>query len=383
MRFRNFSISPYIQDDFRATSKLTLNAGLRWDILVPFTEVNDQVLFLNPNAPNPAAGNLPGALTAFGNCVGCAGYNRADVRYGDFGPRFGVGYAIDDKTFVQAGFFLTFLQGGAYEFGTANAIDMANLLAGSFNQSATGSAVPGFGDWDTRAVPSPSATPFSPMLGIGNNIYYFNRTFGRAPYLQAWSGSIQRELPWNQLLTLSYVANHGVHLPSALNPLNQPNPSVLGYGSVLNDSVTSPQAIAAGITSPYPNFVNNYGSSATVFQALRPYPQYQAIQNLYDDAGSSSYQSFQPQIQKRFTNGLSYLASLTLARNLTNTDRSFASYFNTPINTYNQYPEYTVSNNDQKIPGPHCPARTTCPSAGARCSSIIPMSPVSYSAVGS
>lgn len=348
VRFRNFSISPYIQDDFHVTQKLTINAGLRWDILVPFTEKNNEVLFVNPKTPNPGAGSLPGSLTQFGNCTGCAGYTRADTRFGNFGPRFGIGYALNSKTFIQAGVFMTYLQGGAYEFGTANAINMASLLAGSFNQPATGSSTPGFGEWDTRTLPSPSATPFSPTLGIGNSVYYFDRSLGRAPYEQAWSFSVQRELPWNQLLTLSYIANHGVHLPSGLNPLNQQNPSILQYGSLLNDLVTSPHAIAAGFKAPYPNFVNNYGASATVFQALRPFPQYQSVTNLYDDAGSSSYQSFQPQIQKRFSGGLSYLASLTLARNLTNADRGFSASFNTPLNKYNQYPEYTVSNNDQK-----------------------------------
>jgi hypothetical protein len=348
VRFRNFSISPYIQDDFRLTPKLTLNAGLRWDVLVPFSEVNNEVLFVNPTTPNPAAGNLPGALTQFGNCTGCAGYNRASIRFGDFGPRLGIGYALNSKTFIQAGMFMTYLQGGAYEFGTANAINMASLLAGSFNQPSTGSNVPGYGEWDTRTLPSPSATPFSPTLGIANSVYSFNPNLGRAPYEQAWSVSVQRELPWNQLLTLSYIGNYGLHLPSGLNPLNQQNPSILQYGSLLNNLVTSPQAVAAGFTSPYPNFVNDYGASATVFQALRPFPQYQRVTNLWDDEGRSSYESFQPQIQKRFTNGLSYLGSLTLARNLTNADRVFSAYFNTPLNKYNQRPEYTVSNNDQK-----------------------------------
>ena len=348
VRFRNFSISPYIQDDFHVTPRLTINAGLRWDVLVPFTESNNQILFVNPNTPNPGAGNLHGALTQFGDCTGCAGYKRADTRFANFGPRLGVGYALNSKTFLQAGFFMTYLQGGAYEFGTANAINMASLLAGSFNQPATGSSTPGYGEWDTRTLPSPSATPFSPSLGIGNNVYYFNRNLGRAPYQQAWSLSVQRELPWNQLLTVSYIANRDVHLPSALNPLNQPNPSILQYGPLLNDLVTSPEAVAAGFESPYPNFVNNYGASATVFQALHPFPQYQGVTNLYDNAGSSSYESFQPQVQKRFTNGLSYLGSLTLAHNLTNADRLFSASFNTPLNKYNQHPEYTVSNNDQK-----------------------------------
>lgn len=213
-------------------------------------EVNNQVLFVNPTTANLGANGIPGALTKFGSCAGCAGYTRANTRFGDFGPRFGIGYAFNDKTYFQAGVFMTYLQGGAYEFGTANAINMASLLAGSFNQSATGSTVPGFGDWDTRTLPSPSVTPFSPSLGIGNGVYYFNQNLGRAPYEQAWSANFQRELPWNQLLTISYVANHAVHLPSGLNPLNQPNPSILQYGSVLNDLVTSFQAAAAGISTP-------------------------------------------------------------------------------------------------------------------------------------
>jgi hypothetical protein len=348
VRFRNFSLSPYIQDDVKVTPRLTMNAGLRWDILVPFNEVNDEVLFINPSTPNPGAGNLPGAMTKFGNCVGCAGYNRADVRWGNVAPRFGIGYAFNSKTFLQAGFFLTYLQGGAYEFGTDNAINMASLFAGSFNQPATGGPTPGYGDIDTRVLPSPPATPFSPSLGITDGVYYFNRNLGRAPYQQAWNLNFQRELPWNQLLSVAYIGNHGVHLPSGLNPLNQPPASVLNYGSVLNDPITSPQAIAAGFSPPYPGFVADYGGSATVLQALRPFPQYQSVTNLFEDEGNGAYHSMQAQIQKRFTNGLSYLGSLTLGRYMTNADRAFSAYFNTPLNRFNQYPEYAVSNNDQK-----------------------------------
>ncbi len=348
VRFRNLSISPYVQDDFKVTPRLTINAGVRWDIMVPFTEANNQIVFLDPTAPNPAANGIPGAATKLGNCAGCAGYNRADVRWGDFGPRLGIGYMIDSKTFIQAGAFLTYLQGGAYEFGTANAINMASLLAGSFNRFGTGGMTPGYGQWDTTQMPFPAATPFSPSLGVGQNLNYFDRTLGRAPYTESWNVSVQRELPWNQILEVSYIANRAVHLPSGLNPMNQQNPSILSYGSLLSKSITSPEAAAAGIHTPYPNFVNDFGGGATVFQALRPFPQYSNIQNLYDLAGSFSYQSLQTQMQKRLSNGLSYLASLTLARGLSNSDRLFSAFFNTPLNKYNQAPEYAVSNNDQK-----------------------------------
>jgi hypothetical protein len=349
MKLRNLAISPYIQDDIKVNSKLTVNAGLRWDIMVPFTEANNNIVFMNPGVPDPGAGNIAGGATKFGHCDGCAGYDRADTHWRYFGPRLGVAYMINDKTVVQAGGFISFLQGGAYEFGTANvASAMANLLVGEYNRSGTGSNIPGYGNWDSMQMPSPTATPFTPSIGNGNSINYFDRKRGMAPYDEAWNVTIQREIPGNTILELSYVANRAVHLPSNLNPINQPSPSILQYGSLLSQPITSPAAVAAGIHSPYPNFVNDFGGGATVFQALRPFPQYSNVQNLYDLTGSFFYNSLQAQAQKRFSNGLSYLSSLTLARGLSNSDRLFAAYFNTPLNKYDQRPEYSVSNNDQK-----------------------------------
>ena len=349
VKLRNLALSPYIQDDIKVNSKLTVNAGVRWDIMVPFTEANDNIVFMNPAVLEPSAGNIAGGATKLGHCTGCSGYDRADIHWGYFGPRLGLAYMINDKTVVQVGGFLSFLQGGAYEFGTANvASAMANLLVGEFNRSGTGSSTPGYGNWDATQLPSPPATALTASIGNGNSINYFDRNRGIAPYDQAWNVTIQREIPGNTILELSYVANRAVHLPSNLNPMNQPSASILQYGSLLSQPINSPAATAAGFKSPYPNFVNDFGGGATVFQALRPYPQYSNVQNLYDLAGSFSYNSLQAQVQKRFSNGLSYLSSLTLARGLSNSDRVFAAYFNTPLNKYDQRPEYSVSNNDQK-----------------------------------
>src|SRR6185312_10144398 len=100
LRLRNFAFSPYIQDDIKLSPKLTVNLGLRWDIMVPFTEVHNNIVFFDPNIQNPAADNLPGALTKLGNCAGCAGYNRADIAKGHIGPRLGFAYQINNKTVV-------------------------------------------------------------------------------------------------------------------------------------------------------------------------------------------------------------------------------------------------------------------------------------------
>jgi hypothetical protein len=347
LQLRNLAFSSYVEDSVKMNNRLTVNAGLRWDIMVPFTEKNNNIVFINEAAPDPGAGNIPGAATKFGHCTGCAGYTRASINWKDFGPRLGVSYMLNSKTVLQAGAYVSDLQ-GAYEFGTADVIAyMGNLLFGEFNRIGTGSNVPGYGDWDTNQMPAPSATPFNPSIGNGNSITYFNSSIP-TPYNQAWNVTVQRQLPWTMFLTVSYVGNRDIHLFAGLNPINQANPSILQYGSLLSQPVNSPAAIAAGIKIPYPEFISQFGGGATVGQALKPYPQYTNVQNLYDLSGSSFYNALQAQGVKRFSNGLSFLSSLTFGRNLSNDERSFPAGANTPLNKYNQRQEYAVSSQDQK-----------------------------------
>src|SRR5208283_2325731 len=162
------------------------------------------------------------------------------------------------------------------EYGTSfSASFMSPLLNGEYIRAATGTNVPGYGSWDTSPMPLPQSTPFSPSIGNGGVIFDFppNKA-GTAPYDQAWNFGVQRELPWNMFLTVSYVGNHAVHLPTTLALNNQPVPSVLQYGSLLGELVTSPDAVAAGIKVPYPDFVQQFGASAIVEQALTPFPQF-------------------------------------------------------------------------------------------------------------
>lgn len=350
LKLRNRDFSSYIQDDIKVNDRLTANVGLRWDIMVPFTENHNEIVYLNPTAPDPGAGNLPGAATKFGNCLGCAGIDRAAIHWAHLAPRLGFSYMVNNKTVVQGGFYLTFLDGGAYEYGTSKvAVNYGNLLNGEFHRNSTATSTPGYGDWDANPMPDPPPTPFNPSIGNGNVIHSFDpKKDGLAPYNQSWNANIQRQLPWNMFVTIAYVGNRDIHLPSQLNPPNQPNPSVLQYGSLLGQPVNSPAAQAAGIKVPYPEFISQFGSSATVEQALTPFPQYSYIMNNFDMAGTTFYNALQVQGEKRFSNGISYLADLTLSRNMSNVDSGFSSFASNPENKYNQKPEYTVSGLDQK-----------------------------------
>ncbi len=348
-RLRNKDFSFYVQDDIKWSPRLTFNAGVRWDIMVPFTAVGDPIVYFDSKIPNPAADGRLGAATKFGNCTGCAGIERAAIHWGHFSPRLGFSYELNDKTVLQGGAAFNYLDGGAYEYGTAKvAVNYGNLLLGSFTRNSTGSTVAGFGSWDTNVLPEPALTPFSPALGVGTGINGFDPVQdGRAPYQIAWNIGIQRELPGDLFLSAAYAGNRDNRLPSQLNPPDQMSAQFLTYGSLLGESITSPAAIAAGIALPYTNFVNDFGSSATVQQALRPYPQYSNIFNNFDDTGAARYDAMQVQLTKRYSSGLSFLVSYNLSKMTSNTNSGFTSFANNSLNKDNQKAEWTIDNNDQ------------------------------------
>jgi hypothetical protein len=335
--------SAYIQDDIKLTNKLTISPGLRWDVMVPYTMTMNNDVFLNPTAANPAAGNLPGAATAFGNCAGCAGFNRAAIHWNNFGPHVGFAYSIDAKTVVRAGYFINFLGfNSAYGQGegVGGAVSMTSLLGGSFTVNGTGSNVPGYGEWTNNGTPNPlpnvSTTPFSTSLGVAQTINYFNANQnGRAPMYQAWNASIERQLGWNTLLTVAYSADRVTHLVTNLNPISQPDPSVLQYGSLLTANINSAAAQQAGFQAPYADFATQFKGGATVFQSLKPFPQFSNVARAFDQSGTTYYNALQIEADKHTSNGLTFIASLTLPSQWDN--------LTTPINRFNQTPEWGLT----------------------------------------
>lgn len=361
---RNIAVSAYIQDDFKFSPRLTINAGLRWDIPVPFTETQNNITFADFNMPNTGADGLLGAVTKLGSCaVGCSGINRAAIHWRDLGPRLGFSYQVNNKTVVQGGYYLAFMGGGAYAFGLARvAQDYTNVLAGSYQSPINaGSTVPGFGNWDSKQINNPQQIPFTPTIGNGQQVEQMDpKTSGISPYTQSWSFNIQRELPANMFLMLAYIGNRDIHLPSSLNQPNMLNPSYLALGSVLTDTVNQinpgdpnydPAAVAAGIKIPYTNFVNDFGGDPTqipIIQAMLPYPQFGGTDNHFDQAGTSFYRSFQGQLEKRFKHGLSFLSSLTLAQNWSDVDFGVTLQQNNAQNPQDQKAEWSISSLNQK-----------------------------------
>jgi hypothetical protein len=334
------AFSGYVQDDFKVTNKLTLNAGLRYDVMIPYTLTQNNNVFLAPATPNPAAGNLPGAATEYGNCMGCAGYDHVATHHLYFGPRIGFAYSVDKNTVIQGGYTITYLgYGGAYGQGeglSGSPNNMAGLLGGSYTLSSTGGYTSAYGQWTNPAtgavnpIPNVSPNPFNSGLGVAQTIYYLDYAHnGEAPHLQMWSLSVQRQIPWHTVLTFDYTGNRVTHLSgSNRNPISQPDPSVLQYGALLSDNINSAAAKAAGFTAPYANFAAQFGGSATVYQTLKPYPQYSNVAWAWDQSGTTYFSAFQVQADKHLSNNVNFLASIELPRLYDN--------LITTVNKYNQ-----------------------------------------------
>jgi hypothetical protein len=162
----------------------------------------------------------------------------------------------------------------------------------------------------------------TPTLKNNDLADYYNRNGGRQTDMQTWTLSIQHEFPWEIVVDTAYVGNVGHHVASGLENLNQVPFSFLGLGPVLNQPITSDAARSAGVSAPYPGF------TGTVAQALRPFPQYININNAFQPSSNSSYHAWQTKVQKRFAEGLAFLTSYTLAKNLSDTSQSGFATFN-------------------------------------------------------
>lgn len=352
VRYKDFYF--YAQDSYKLRPRLTVNYGLRYDVDLPATEAFDRFSAVDPTLPNPGAGNILGAYTYFGTGSGRNGRKRPqDVYTKAFGPRIGFAYSINDKTVLRGGYGIFYepLREGSFA-------DQDGL--GFFNKETltTANVAPFQIDSGVPHV----LPPFGPLTPDGQNgnsgVILVPRNSGRPADIQTWNLDVQRQVTSSLALSVAYVGTKGTHLP-ALNIIpNQVNPSFLSLGSELTVNASClasngcPNAIAAGVKLPYPTF------SGTIAQALRPFPQYGDFNqedNSFtpDRTGNSTYHAMQLQLNKRFAQGLSFLVSYTVSKNITDADSAgpgVSGFIGTNSfigqNSYNRSAEKAVSQLD-------------------------------------
>jgi hypothetical protein len=310
--FRETYTGIWINDEFKVSDKLTLTLGLRWDYQSARTETSDQYSTFSPTTPNPAVGNVPGAVIFAGEGPGRSGQRKfEDVPKDAWGPRAGFAYRIGDKDALRGGYGIYYAHVAFDQFvGQPTVGFQNNALA----PNASNGIFPAFNFDEGFPADRLQQPPFiNPAVGLGSNIVAVTPDGLTLPRFQNWSVTYQRELTSNMMLDVSYIGNRGSRLNHHWQTLgvdaNMNHPDVLRLGTpVLQANINSPLAQAAGITPPYPGFNGN------VAQALRAYPQYQEIQWRGVPTGRSQYHAAQLVLERRFSRGLQARFGYTFSR---------------------------------------------------------------------
>jgi hypothetical protein len=315
----------YAQTDWKVRPNLTLNLGLRYDVGVPRqTDPIEGFTSFDPNLTDPRSG-LKGALAYLGSCQGCNGKSRfGNIDYSQWGPRLGFAYSYDQKTVVRGGFGIYYAAGNGLMGGFCLRCATGFASVASREKGATTSAAL---NWDNGFAPAANFLPppiISPSAGNGaDDIYYINPKSGTAPRFKNWSLSIQRELPWKLTAEVAYIGVRGTRLSANHFSLNLLDAKYYSIGALLNSRIDDPAVVAAGYKSPYPNFIADWGTTATLARALRPYPQINGpIADEYNPVGSSWYDSLQVKLDRRIGTSLFVETNYTWSKSLTNASGS-------------------------------------------------------------
>jgi hypothetical protein len=293
----------YFSDDWKVSRKLTLNLGLRWEVLGPLYEVAGRTSNFNPNLPNPAAGNRLGALdfadaqkrTSFQNWY-----------FGQLLPRFGFAYAMSDKVVLRGGYGINSTPNIANGFGFPSSFG----YNASINLNA--SNVPLQFPQDPVLYlhqPYPSFTATlpnrDPGLANGQGVSYVAPDSNRMPYVQNYHLGFQFAMPAQSVLEVAYIGNKGTRLQAeGLDNMNQLPVSALSLGDRLIERWTP----ASGVPAPFPGF------GGSVAQALRPWPQYLGISQWGAYFGTSRYDSLQTTYTRHFRGGYGYILAYTWSK---------------------------------------------------------------------
>ncbi|MEZ5354752.1 MAG: TonB-dependent receptor [Bryobacteraceae bacterium] len=321
----------FVQDDWRVTSRFSVNVGLRYEYEGPISErYNRSIRGFDFTTPNPVSAQalanytrnpIPevpasafqslGGLQFAGNGGLPGSLWKADRN--NFAPRIGIAYSWNQKTVLRAGYGIFFDVLGVDRFG---------VNQGGFNQPTNLIASNNNGLSYVATLSNPFPNGIEAAQGaagglttfLGRNVSFFNE-LPRNPYMQRWSASIQRELPGRIVTDISYVGNRGAKLAVERN-LN-PIPREYLSTSAERDQNTI-NFLTRQVPNPFagiPEFRGTglFNARTGVAQLLRPYPQFGDILTNFP-GGYSYYHSLQTAIEKRMSGGLTFQASWTYSK---------------------------------------------------------------------
>lgn len=375
---RSFETGFYIQDDWKVTSKFTLNLGLRYQWSSPYTDRHNQIEFSNFTADSgvsidltslPAAAQAAGWMSAQGTMQSIPGLNLPSSQeiYGttqfatssmrtvptywkDVGPRLGFSYQLASQTVVRGGAGIYFGMSPATNFQYPGSAfrKTANLFFTNDNFATQYATLE---NPFPAGFTGPQGTQYGALANWGyQNPNDLGTTAARDANIYMWNLGIERLLPSQIVLGVDYSANRSTHLPwsgtnnrdfipSALlaqtsaavhtyNDITQGN----GVGACDNSSCVS-NFLDTPVGNPFYAMFNtpctpsagnpcfnepnsNYGNATLPLSyLLATYPQFaQDFEGLMIEEASSWYNAMQVRFQKRTTHHISFEGSYTISK---------------------------------------------------------------------
>jgi Carboxypeptidase regulatory-like domain len=425
-RFRQPAL--YVQDNWQASPKLTLNLGMRYDYLQPYHEVKDRISFLNVNKINPITGT-PGVLMYAGfpdpanfpaipanSAAGIPAQTAAQVfaQYSPYichcttpvkpynknlEPRIGFSYAYTPTTVFSGAFSINLTRAGGAGGGSGATAGTGNNgeFGASTTTSQTGSSnsyQPGFylnpGLTSTPSqtsqnqgtqpaavngvngplipcvanntcsalsaippwtVPGVSVNPLASTgnynyqsffpdhlndYGCGTNgpncnagsINYADPYYGgRGPQFISYNFSVQRMINKKAVLTIAYSGSQTHFLPKGAGRGYATNGISPDYGQEFKGALGGnfPGLYNCGAVAPVA-CTGFTGSGATLMQALKPFPQFGTMTDLWGETGNAAYNSLQVSVIQRPWHNLSGFMNYTRAKELDDTGNHRSQY---------------------------------------------------------
>jgi hypothetical protein len=257
---REKSFNAFLQDDWTVSKTLTLNLGVRWEYNEPFYVQNN----------NLGSFNLQTGQIVYAGQNGASSY-LYNPNHHNFAPRLGIAWQPfgSAKTVLRIGSGYFYDQSASYNGLSSLGSVPPYRISSTYNSSL--------------ATPILLTNPFPASLAGGTVTAAGIQPNYTTPVFYEWSFGIQRQLATDTLLDLTYFATKGTYLPVTINA-NQPAPGA--------------------------------GTTAQV-NARRPFPNYGTI-SYYESVGNSSYQSLQMKLEKRYSHGLTVIASDTYGKSIDN-----------------------------------------------------------------
>jgi hypothetical protein len=271
--YRSPTFAPFFDDNWQVNQKLTLQMGIRWEYLGPWHELNNQEGSFDAASGKIGYNKVPSSLPAqlVPLIVNQDGFYPEGILNRDlnnWGPRVGAAYTVDDKTVVRSGF------GVYYDNLNLNELQFSRLVP------------PFYGNYSLQPTRTDLSLNVDRLFPDLNNIPQFPAPFSMDPsnrtaYTFQWNANIQRSLAANYIVEVAYTGSRSYNEHKRYN-INQGRPG----------------------TTPIVTRV--------------PYPAFQSAILYSSDAGWARFQGLSLRLEKRYSDGLFFLANYQLSKNRDN-----------------------------------------------------------------